>query len=203
MLTVNNSKEVNYFLDHNAPVINLSDYIKKKVTCSLDNMIKIFNIGNQMLVKVIHNYISKDAVKGNTTTKNIIDYILLQSPPSFDSFMQTLNLPIREIRPRSHTIGNDSDVKHLQKQVAITVDIMHKNIQLGLNRAENLDDLERRSSGIMEEKTKRMARITRAVREKHCWENTKTWIIVISVVMIIIGIIMILMIFGIINKFID
>ncbi|CAF4230925.1 unnamed protein product, partial [Rotaria magnacalcarata] len=145
MLTVNNSKEVNYFLDHNAPVINLSDYIKKKVTCSLDNMIKIFNIGNQMLVKVIHNYISKDAVKGNTTTKNIIDYILLQSPPSFDSFMQTLNLPTREIRPRSHTIGNDSDVKHLQKQVAITVDIMHKNIQLGLNRAENLDDLEKRS----------------------------------------------------------
>ncbi|CAF1157105.1 unnamed protein product, partial [Rotaria magnacalcarata] len=118
-------------------------------------------------------------------------------------FNMTLNLPIREIRPRSHTIGNDSDVKHLQKQVAITVDIMHKNIQLGLNRAENLDDLERRSSGIMEEKTKRMARITRAVREKHCWENTKTWIIVISVVMIIIGIIMILMIFGIINKFID
>ncbi|CAF5224297.1 unnamed protein product, partial [Rotaria magnacalcarata] len=50
MLAVNNSKEVNYFLDHNAPVINLSGYIKK-VTCSLDNMIKIFNIGNQMLVK--------------------------------------------------------------------------------------------------------------------------------------------------------
>ncbi|CAM4850758.1 unnamed protein product, partial [Rotaria magnacalcarata] len=57
----------------------------------------------------------------------------------------TLNLPIREIRPRSYTIGNDSDVKHLQKQVEITVDIMHKNIQLGLNRAENLDDLEKRS----------------------------------------------------------
>ncbi|CAF4620313.1 unnamed protein product, partial [Rotaria socialis] len=52
---------------------------------------------------------------------------------------------MREIRPRSHTIGNDSDVKHLQKQVEITVDIMHKNIQLGLIRAENLDDLERRS----------------------------------------------------------
>ncbi|CAF4423480.1 unnamed protein product [Rotaria socialis] len=88
MLNINNSNEVNYFLDHNAPVINLSDSIKKKVTCSLDNMIKNFNIDNQMSIKVIHNYISKDTVKGNTTMKNIIDTILLQLPPSFDSFMQ-------------------------------------------------------------------------------------------------------------------
>ncbi|CAM4831354.1 unnamed protein product [Rotaria magnacalcarata] len=117
-------------------------------------------------------------------------------------FNMTLNLPTREIRPRSHTIGNDSDVKHLQKQVAITVDIMHKNIQLGLNRAENLDDLEKRSCE-MEEKTKHMALISREVRREYCWKNAKTRIIAISVVMIIIGIIMILMIFGIINKFID
>ncbi|CAM4982016.1 unnamed protein product [Rotaria socialis] len=115
---------------------------------------------------------------------------------------RTLNLPTREIRPRSHTIGNDSDVKHLQQQVAITIDIMHKNIQLGLIRGDNLDDLERRSS-IMEEEAKRMVQMSRKVHQKYCWKNAKTWIIVISVVMIIIGIIMILMIFGIINKFID
>ncbi|CAF4671296.1 unnamed protein product [Rotaria socialis] len=109
---------------------------------------------------------------------------------------------MREIRPRSHTIGNDSDVKHLQKQVEITVDIMHKNIQLGLIRAENLDDLERRSCE-MEEKAKHFAQISRGVRQTYWWENAKTWIIAISVVMIIIGIIMILIIFGIINKFFD
>ncbi|CAF2136856.1 unnamed protein product, partial [Rotaria magnacalcarata] len=101
----------------------------------------------------------------------------------------TLNLPIREIRPRSYTIGNDSDVKHLQKQVEITVDIMHKNIQLGLNRAENLDDLEKRSSK-MEEETNHMAHINRRLHRNYCWKNAQTWIIAISVVTIIIGIIM-------------
>ena len=38
---------------------------------------------------------------------------------SFTDHYRTSNLPMREVRPRSHTIGNDSDVKHLQKQVEI------------------------------------------------------------------------------------
>ncbi|CAF5000403.1 unnamed protein product, partial [Rotaria sp. Silwood1] len=81
--------------------------------------------------------------------------------------------------------------EQLQGQVYDVTQIMRNNIQLGIQRGENLDDLQIKAEDL-NNYSQQFAHTAQEVHKKYWWQNVYMWILLIFVIIVIIVLVIVL-----------